>query len=93
MTVILTSQTAVSEMVDHDHDHKWPLVIEVEVIKPVAVVKITITNIFHDFHHFSIIFHHLIALITLLPFKSPFFIMKMTENHEKIKISMTFFRQ
>ena len=23
--VILTSQTAISEMVDHDHNHEWPM--------------------------------------------------------------------
>ena len=58
MTIILMSRTANSEMVDHNHDHKWPLVVEVT---------------------------------TLLPFKSPFCIIKMMENHEKIMIMMMFF--
>ena len=56
VTVILTSQIAISEMVDHDHDHEWPLVVEVEVVKPVAVVKITTSNIFHDFSDFPSFF-------------------------------------
>ena len=62
-------------MVDYDHNHEWPFEGEVEVIKPVAVVKITITSVFMIsmiFHHFLHNFHHLIALITLLPFKGPF---------------------
>ena len=37
VTVILMSQTAIKEMVDHDQE--WPLVVEVEVIKQVAVVN------------------------------------------------------
>ena len=45
--VILTSQMAVSEMVDYDHE--WPLVVDVEVIQPLEVVKITITNVFRHF--------------------------------------------